>query len=55
MSGKAEIDKGLYLLEWKLGWILSGRTNINQKTKLRNDSLYNDNEQNSESNQQQSN
>ena len=24
MSGKVEIDKGLYLLESKLGWILSG-------------------------------
>ena len=32
MSGKLEIDKGLYLLGSKLGWILSGRTNTKQES-----------------------
>ena len=32
-SGKLEIDKGLYLLESKLGWILSGRTKTKQEPK----------------------
>ena len=32
MSGKVEIDKCLYVLESKLEWILSGRTNTKQES-----------------------
>ena len=40
MSGKVEIDKGLYLLESKRGWILSGRTNRKQEPNYAIQSLH---------------
>ena len=51
MSGKVEIDKGLYLLESKT-WMDPVWTNQHKpRIKLLNDSLYTNNKQNLESNQ----